>query len=100
MFTAAGIIAFYYQPAGIRNGAFHEPGHTGTDNAQISGNIRTRITELLNYGTPPPFQSCFLEDGDSFIMKTEELLEILEASPGQFDEICHQLRARVVSSCL
>jgi radical SAM superfamily enzyme YgiQ (UPF0313 family) len=39
--------------------------------------IKKDIAAASKYYGGHPFQSCFLQDGDSFIMKTEELLEIL-----------------------
>jgi len=39
--------------------------------------IKKDIAAAAEYYGSHPFQSCFLQDGDSFIMKTEELLEIL-----------------------
>ena len=40
--------------------------------------IKKDIAAAAEYYGGHPFQSCFLQDGDSFIMKTEELLEILD----------------------
>jgi len=40
--------------------------------------IKKDIVAAAEYYGSHPFQSCFLQDGDSFIMKTEELLEILD----------------------
>jgi radical SAM superfamily enzyme YgiQ (UPF0313 family) len=39
--------------------------------------IRRDIVAAAEYYGNHPFESCFLQDGDSFIMKTEDLLEIL-----------------------
>ena len=39
--------------------------------------IKKDIAAAAEYFGGHPFHSCFLQDGDSFIMKTEELLEIL-----------------------
>ncbi len=39
--------------------------------------IKQDIVAAAEYYGNHPFQSCFLQDGDSFIMKTENLLEIL-----------------------
>ncbi len=39
--------------------------------------IKKDIAAAAEYYGAHPFQSCFLQDGDAFIMKTEELLEIL-----------------------
>jgi radical SAM superfamily enzyme YgiQ (UPF0313 family) len=39
--------------------------------------IRTDIEAAAKYYTGRPFDTCFLQDGDSFIMKTTDLLEIL-----------------------
>ncbi len=39
--------------------------------------IKKDIEAAAEYYGNHPFQSCFLQDGDSFIMKTEDLLEIL-----------------------
>jgi len=39
--------------------------------------IKKDIAAAAEYYGGHPFQSCFLQDGDSFIMKTEELLEVL-----------------------
>jgi radical SAM superfamily enzyme YgiQ (UPF0313 family) len=39
--------------------------------------IKKDIAAAAEYYGSHPFQSCFLQDGDSFIMETEELLEIL-----------------------
>ncbi len=39
--------------------------------------IKKDIAAAAKYYNGHPFQSCFLQDGDSFIMKTAELLEIL-----------------------
>jgi radical SAM superfamily enzyme YgiQ (UPF0313 family) len=41
-------------------------------------NIKKDIAAAAEYYGGHPFQSCFLQDGDSFIMKTEALLEILD----------------------
>jgi radical SAM superfamily enzyme YgiQ (UPF0313 family) len=39
--------------------------------------IKKDIAAAARYYGGHPFEACFLQDGDSFIMKTEELLEIL-----------------------
>lgn len=39
--------------------------------------IKQDIVAAAEYYGNQPFHSCFLQDGDSFIMKTEDLLEIL-----------------------
>ena len=39
--------------------------------------IKKDIAAAAEYYGGHPFEACFLQDGDSFIMKTEELLEIL-----------------------
>ena len=39
--------------------------------------IKKDIAAAAEYYGGQPFESCFLQDGDSFIMKTDELLEIL-----------------------
>lgn len=39
--------------------------------------IQQDIVAAAEYYGPRPFRSCFLQDGDSFILKTEDLLEIL-----------------------
>ena len=39
--------------------------------------IKKDIAAAAEYYGGHPFESCFLQDGDSFIMKTDELLEIL-----------------------
>jgi len=39
--------------------------------------IKKDIVAAADYYQNHPFQSCFLQDGDSFIMKTKELIEIL-----------------------
>jgi radical SAM superfamily enzyme YgiQ (UPF0313 family) len=39
--------------------------------------IKKDIAAAAEYYGGHPFQSCFLQDGDSFIMKTEELIDIL-----------------------
>ncbi len=39
--------------------------------------IKKDIAAAAQYYGSHPFHACFLQDGDSFIMKTEELLEIL-----------------------
>ncbi len=39
--------------------------------------IKQDIVAAAEYYGNHPFQSCFLQDGDSFIMKTEDLLDIL-----------------------
>ena len=39
--------------------------------------IKKDILAAAEYYGGHPFQSCFLQDGDSFIMKTKDLLEIL-----------------------
>ena len=39
--------------------------------------IKADIASAAKYYGGHPFLSCFLQDGDSFIMKTEELIEIL-----------------------
>jgi radical SAM superfamily enzyme YgiQ (UPF0313 family) len=40
--------------------------------------IKKDIAAAARYYGGHPFKACFLQDGDSFIMKTEELLEILD----------------------
>jgi radical SAM superfamily enzyme YgiQ (UPF0313 family) len=40
--------------------------------------IKKDIAAAAEYYGGHPFQSCFLQDGDSFIMKTNELLEVLD----------------------
>jgi radical SAM superfamily enzyme YgiQ (UPF0313 family) len=40
--------------------------------------IRKDIVAAAQYYGDHPFESCFLQDGDSFIMKTKDLLEILD----------------------
>jgi len=39
--------------------------------------IKKDIRAAADYYGGHPFQSCFLQDGDSFIMKTADLVEIL-----------------------
>jgi radical SAM superfamily enzyme YgiQ (UPF0313 family) len=39
--------------------------------------IRRDIVAAAEYYGGHPFESCFLQDGDSFIMKTDDLMEIL-----------------------
>ena len=39
--------------------------------------IKIDIIAAAEYYGGQPFESCFLQDGDSFIMKTEELIELL-----------------------
>ncbi len=46
--------------------------------------IKKDIAAAAEYFDGHPFHSCFLQDGDSFIMKTEELLEILAFLKQQF----------------
>ena len=46
--------------------------------------IKKDIAAAAEYFGGHPFHSCFLQDGDSFIMKTEELLEILAFLKQQF----------------
>jgi radical SAM superfamily enzyme YgiQ (UPF0313 family) len=40
--------------------------------------IKKDIAAAAEYYGDHPFESCFLQDGDSFIMKTRDLLEILD----------------------
>lgn len=40
--------------------------------------IKEDIDKAVNYYNGHPFTTCFLQDGDSLIMKTSDLLEILE----------------------
>jgi hypothetical protein len=39
--------------------------------------IKKDIAAAAQYSGGHPYHACFLQDGDSFITKTEELLEIL-----------------------
>ncbi|HCY87004.1 MAG TPA: radical SAM protein, partial [Desulfobacteraceae bacterium] len=48
--------------------------------------IKTDIWAAKDYFSGHPFETCFLQDGDSFVMRTRELIEVLaclrEAFPG------------------
>ena len=49
--------------------------------------IKKDIIAAAQYYGGHPFQSCFLQDGDSFTMKTEELLEILSSLKQHFPSL-------------
>ena len=49
--------------------------------------IKKDIAAAAKYYNGHPFQSCFLQDGDSFIMKTAELLDILRVLKQHFPSL-------------
>ena len=49
--------------------------------------IKKDIAAAAEYYGDHPFRSCFLQDGDSFVMKTDELLEILNFLKQQFPSL-------------
>ncbi len=49
--------------------------------------IKKDIEAAAAYYRGHPFRSCFLQDGDSFIMKTGELIEILELLKRHFPSL-------------
>jgi radical SAM superfamily enzyme YgiQ (UPF0313 family) len=62
--------------------------------------IKTDILNAAEFYNEHSFTSCFLQDGDSFIMKTEELLEVLTLLKEQFpslNRVSSYGRARTMS---
>jgi radical SAM superfamily enzyme YgiQ (UPF0313 family) len=52
-----------------------------------AADIKNDIEAAAVYYGEHPFRSCFLQDGDSFIMKTGELIEILECLKRHFPSL-------------
>ncbi|MCG8684971.1 MAG: radical SAM protein [Desulfobacterales bacterium] len=49
--------------------------------------IKTDILAARDYFNGHPFETCFLQDGDSFVMRTKDLIEILDCLKSAFPSL-------------
>ena len=49
--------------------------------------IKKDILAAKAYFNGHPFETCFLQDGDSFVMKTKDLVEVLTALQKSFPSL-------------